>query len=259
MTNEIKFDDLKHRREAEEFRMVRARLQTAVRGIEIPQDLECRVRMSLARTPRQSTWNRNLMSIAAGIAVVMGVWLTWEVAGVRAVTTAQQKYVLAVSQKVATLMRVGLQPHIHCAVFRPLGKPADSRQDMDQWLAEYKELLPLVRAQVPASFELLTAHKCKFRRREFVHFQFRDGDRLLSVLIVHKEDGESFEVEGLLPALVESGLPMYDAAVQSLQMTGFETRDHLVYVVSNMPSRENLQIASGIAPVVKKILTRIEG
>ena len=40
MTNEIKFDDLKYRREAEEFREVRARVQSAVRGIEVPGDLK---------------------------------------------------------------------------------------------------------------------------------------------------------------------------------------------------------------------------
>jgi len=259
MTNEIKFDDLKYRREAEEFREVRACLQTAVRGIDVPKDLESRIRLSLADAPRKSSLNRNLMSIAAGFAVVLGMWLTWQVTGPRAVAIARQEYVLAVSQKVATIMRVGLQQHIHCAVFRPVGKPADSRQDMDSWLAEYKDLLPVVRAHAPAGFELLTAHKCKLRGREFVHFQFQEGDRLLSLLIVRKRDDESFESKGLLPALVESGLPMYNASVQAFELTGFETRDHLAYVVSNMPSKQNLQIASSIAPAVQKMLTRIEG
>jgi hypothetical protein len=259
MTNEIKFDDLKYRREAEEFQEIRARLQAAVRTVDVPDDLESRIRASLLETPRKPSWNRSLMSIAAGVAVVMGMWLTWQLAGVRNVTIAQQKYVLAVSQKVATIMRVGLQQHIHCAVFRPVGKPADARHDMVEWLADYKDLLPVVRAQVPASFELLTAHKCKYRGREFVHFQFQDGRKLLSLMIVHKRDGESFQVEGLLPALVESGLPMYNAGVQGYQMTGFESRDHLAYVISNMPSGENTRIAAAMAPVVKATLARIEG
>jgi hypothetical protein len=111
---------------------------------------------------------------------------------------------------------------------------------------------------VPPSFELLTAHKCKLRGREFVHFQFQDQAKLLSLFIVRKRDGESFEIEGVLPAMVESGLPMYNASVQSFQMTGFETRDHLAYVVSNMAAKENSQIATSIAPAVKQVLKRLE-
>jgi len=259
MTNEIKFDDLKYRREAEAFREIRTRLQSAARSVELPRDLESRIRLSLAEAPRKTVWNRNLMSIAAGIAIVMGTWLSWQVAGVRAVTGQRQNFAIAVSQKVATIMRVGLQQHIHCAVFRPLGKPADARADMDQWLAGYKDLLPAVREQVPASFELLTAHKCKFRGREFVHFQFQDKGKLLSLMIVRKREGESFEIEGLLPSMVQSGLPMYSAGVQKFEMTGFETRDHLAYVVSNMPAKENTQIAAGLAPKVKQFLTHMEG
>ena len=259
MTNEIKFDDLKYRREAEEFREIRARLQAAARAVEIPSGLESRVRLTLAEAPRATAWNRHLMSIAAGIAVVMGVWLSWQVFSIRAVTGERETYAVELSNKVATIMRVGLQQHIHCALQRKEGRPADSREDMDQWLAEYKDLLPQIRRQVPASFELLTAHKCKLRGREFVHFQFEDQDKLLSLFIVPKREGESFEIEGVLPAMVQSGLPMYNAGVQSFQMTGFETRDHLAYVVSNMDSRDNSRIASAIAPVVRQMLVRMEG
>ena len=259
MTNEIKFDDLKYRREAEEFREIRLRLQTAARSVEVPRGLESRVRVSLTEAPKRTAWNRQLMSIAAGLAVVMAGWLTWQVAAIRATTGERQSYALAVSQKVGTIMRVGLQQHIHCALLRKLGQPSDTLADMDHWLAEYKDLLPLVREQVPAGFELLTAHKCKRRGREFVHFQFQDHEKLMSLFIVRKRDGESFAMEGVLPAMVESGLPMYNAGVQSFQMTGFETREHLVYVVSNMPARENSQVARAIAPVVKRMLVRMEG
>ena len=261
MSNEIRFDELKYRREAEEFREVRARLQAAMNSVEVPRDLETRVRLSLAQTQARpaSNWNRRLMSIAAGIAIVIGGWLSVQVGNLRVVTEERQNYVLAISRKVATIMRVGLAQHIHCAVFREKGKPPDPREDMDLWLAEYKELLPVVRKQVPSNFELLTAHKCKYHGREFVHFQFEDHGKLLSLLIVNKRDGESFTVEGLAPALVESGLPMYSAGVQSFQMTAFETVNHLAYVVSNLPAQQNLQIASALGPAVKQLLARIGG
>ena len=248
MNNEIKFDDLIHPREAEEFSVLRARLRNAVRAMEVPPDLESRVRVALAAPPRNIEWQRRLMSIAAGVAVVTGVWLTWQVAGVRAITVQQQALILRVSSQVASIMRVGLNDHIHCAVLRDPKQPADPPELNEQNLGKYKDLLPIVRARVPADFHLLTAHKCRFDRREYVHFVFREGANLLSLVITRKRPGENF-----------AGAGLYSAGVQSYRMTGFETGDYLVYLVSNLPGRENTGIATAMAPSLRRVLAHLEG
>ena len=67
MKNQINFDDLKYRREAEEFREIRARLQSAVRAIEVPDDLELRVRFNLAEAHAPAaSWNRREESDPGG-------------------------------------------------------------------------------------------------------------------------------------------------------------------------------------------------
>ena len=192
MNNEIKFDDLKHRREAEEFSIIRARLQSAVRGVEVPAELESKVRLMLAEPPPRSDWQRHLMSVAAGIAVVMGVWLSWQVTGMRMITGDRQSAILRVANQVASVMRVGLNDHIHCAVLRNPTRPADPPELNAQNLGQYKDLLPMVRERVPAGFQLLTAHKCHYDRREFVHFVFKEGTSLLSLVITRKRAGEAF-------------------------------------------------------------------
>jgi hypothetical protein len=42
----------------------------------------------------------------------------------------------------------------------------------------------------------------------------------------------------------------------ALAVAGFETRDHVSHVISNLPAREKTQIASAVSPVVKVLLVK---
>jgi hypothetical protein len=239
MKDEIRFENWRLRRETEEFREIRARLKTAVRRVEVPDRLEQRLRIALAEAPRARSWPRHPMAVTAGIVLAMGTWLAYRAADVLAIPHA----------RAAAILRVGLGQHIRCALSRPPAEPADPPETNLRNLAEYRGLLPVVRERVPRPFQLLTAHKCRFAGREFVHFTFRDGAKLLSILLTRKRGGEGFAARR----------SMYTAGVQSYQVAGFETRDHLVYVVSRLPASGNRRIAAALAPAVREVLARIEG
>ena len=169
---------------------------------------------------------------------------------------------MSVSGKVTPLMRVGLGDHVHCSVFRKFPKDPPPVERLEANLgAEYRVLLPIVQSNVPADYRLMIGHQCRYHSRRFVHLSFMNDSHLLSLVIAKKSDGkgedESFEAQGLLPALVESGIPMYQASVQRFAMNAFESKGYLVYLVSDLPTGDNSRMMTAMAPAVKGLLEKI--
>ena len=81
---------------------------------------------------------------------------------------------------------------------------------------------------------------------------------MLSMVITRKGEGESFATENMLPGLVQSGIPMYQQTVQRFQMAAFETRDYLVYFISDLPKQQNQDLMIALGPQVKDFLARLE-
>ena len=105
---------------------------------------------------------------------------------------------------------------------------------------------------------MMLAHECRYHRRQFVHLSLMDDSNLLSLIITRKTEGESFRTEDMLPALTQAGIPMYQSGVQRFQLTAFETRDHLVYFVSDLPKEQNTNLMLAVAPHVKNFLAILE-
>jgi hypothetical protein len=47
-------------------------------------------------------------------------------------------------------------------------------------------------------------------------------------------------------------------SVQGFEMASFETRDHLVYFISDLPAQENKAHLLAMAPAVKDLLGKLE-
>ena len=100
------------------------------------------------------------------------------------------------------------------------------------------------------------AHQCRYHGRQFVHLAVRNDSKLLSVVISLKRDGEGFTKENLPPVLVDSGIPLYRSSVQRFEIAGFESRNHLVYVISDLPNQKNMEIMTALAPAVSALLNK---
>ena len=59
--------------------------------------------------------------------------------------------------------------------------------------------------------------------------------------------------------LTESGLSVYRAGVQRFQMAAFETRDHLIYVISDLPQERNTELMRAMTPALSIYLSKLEG
>ncbi len=235
-------------------------LKHAVRSEAMPPYLEARIRNTIQSNARKSSMMRWLVPASAALLVCVGVTIAYQLGNLRITAASQEAYNGHVTNQVATIMRVGLGDHIHCAFFRKYPKNAPNVQDLAKSLGpEYSPLIPILRKHVPEDCVLMAAHECRYHGRKFVHLSMKGGSGLVSLLIARKGDGESFKTESLIPALVQSGIPIYRTGVQRFQVASFESRDHLVYFISDMGQQHNTDMMVAIAPQVKQLLANLEG
>ncbi len=237
------------------------RLKQAVRGVEAPEYLTTRIQAHLRATERPRMWRLNLAWAAVGAValICLTLGLAYQSGYLRLSPGSREAYIASVSNKIPMLMRVGLGDHVHCSVFRKFPKEAPKVADLEKKLpVEYRPMIQVVQRSVPADYRLMIAHECRYHARKFVHLSLKNDSHLLSLVIARKSDGESFEIEGLMPELVSSGIPVYRAGVQRFQLAAIESRDYLVYFISDLPGQQNTEMMTTMAPQVKELLRKIE-
>jgi hypothetical protein len=164
-------------------------------------------------------------------------------------------YIARVSASLAAVLKVGLGDHIHCSIFRKYPKEAPPIEKMERELGPtYSGLLPVVRGAVPQGYRVIMAHQCSYAGRKFIHLTFEKDGGLLSLVIARKQPGES--VEGLTPASQSSGIPIYQSAAGRYEVAGFEAGNYFAYVVSELRSKANLQVAGNLAAGVHEYLAK---
>ena len=247
--------------ELESRKALRQRVRGAALAVPGAPYLESRVRARLRETPKHSNWINRLMLAGAMAVLVIGIGaaVAYRSGYMRITGSAQESYIALVSSRVPALMRVGLGDHIHCTVYRTYPKNPPPATEFVRLLGpDYSALIPVVQQNVPSNFRLIMAHQCRYQSRRFVHLTMTNGTKLVSLVIARKGDGESFHAQDLLPALSDSGLPIYRAGVQRFQMAAFETRDRLVYIISDLPEGRNTELMRAMAPGIRGVLAKLE-
>jgi len=235
------------------------RLRTAVAGVPVPPFLEARIRSRVRAERLGRRWFPRLVSVTAAAAICFGLAITYQLGHLRLTVRSQESYIASVSTHIATLMRVGLGDFIHCSVFRKYPKnPPTTEEFVVKITPQYAGLIPIVRSQVPETYRMMLAHQCSYHGRKFIHLSLMNDSNMLSLVMTRKADGESFKTEDMLPALVQSGIPMYQSSVQRFQMTAFETHDYLVYFISDLSQQQNTDLMLALGPRLKDFLSRLE-
>ena len=242
-------------KEAQDRQSERTRLRTAVREVRVPPGLVGRVRDRLRQTRETRSKRFHVMAIAAALTVCFGSWVAYRVGVQRLTTAAQESYIAMTSRQVAAIMRVGLGDHLLCAVIRQ--RTNRPQVAVDNLPAEFRELIPIARQHVPGELPLILAHECRYHGRTYVHLIFRNDRNLLSLIVARKENGESFESANLPSTPSTSGVPIYAAGVGQFQVAAFESRDFLVYTVSDLPRQNNLALLVALSPALQNLLDRM--
>jgi hypothetical protein len=228
-----------------------------VQSVAVPAHLETRIRGSLRPDGQRSGWNGRWLAVAASVLICVGAALAYEFGWVS--TSSQEAYIASVSNQVATIMRVGLRDHLHCAVFRQYPQTPPKPEELEAKLGpRFAGLTQIVHDRVSNGCQLMLAHECRYHGRKFVHLGLTGNGRIVSVIIAEKGAGESFGIEGLIPAFSEAGIPVYRGGVQQFQIAAFESPRHLVYVISDLPQQNNTDMLLALAPGVQAFLKKLE-
>ena len=239
-------------------RALRFQVRSAVQNAEIPEYLETRVRARLASDRRRHSSALKLLPVAAAILILAVTTFAYQRGYMRWTPRSKESYIASISGQVAMLMRVGLGDHVHCAVFRKYPKnPPTTAEFVKKMGLEYRGVIPIVREHVPSDFQILLAHRCTYHTRQFVHVVLRSDSALLSVVIARKGEGEAFRAQELVPALSEAGISIYNSSVQRFQIAAFESRDDVVYVISDMAGQRNMEMMQALAPALKTYLDKL--
>jgi hypothetical protein len=150
--------------------------------------------------------------------------------------------------------------HIRCAMLGKSNLPVAAEELSGERLPlEFRGLLPAIQQDIPAGSKLIKAHECHYLGRTFAHLTFERDSHLVSLVITRKGDGEVLKSSDLKPTLMHSGIPIYEAGVQQFEISSFETRDHLIYTISDLPHIGNLDFMVSLATPLLKFFHQIEG
>ncbi len=229
---------------------LKSRLKMAMQSEPMPAHLETRVRASLRSATPPSEGRRSWFwtaSAAGAMALVAMGFFAYR----------QQHYstIAEMTQSVSRIVRVGLEDHLHCTILRHQPKVPKPLETMKEELGpRYAALLPAVSAHVPEGYQVLDAHHCHYRGREFVHLVMNQGARYVSVVVANQQPGESFSTEQLVPALAHSGLSFYQQGNGRFRIAGFESAKHLVYIISDLPEEQNRQLMMAMGGDLQRAL-----
>ncbi len=210
---------------------------------------------------KSTSWGRWLSAAAVFFVVCAGLWMAVQTrpAPYDLDRAAQETYIDSLYAQVAAAIRVGLGDHVHCSFFRKFAKDPPTFDQMAKKMGpDWVGLVPLVEERVPDEYRVMLAHRCGYRGRKFVHLALQSDEELLSVVITEKRAGDAFSRENLISLLDRSGISIYGQGVERFQTAGFESRDYLAFVVSDLTREGNLKLAASLAPAVSRFLARLE-
>jgi len=241
---------------------LRGRLRTAVQGIVAPASVLDRVAAQSRMAPASrsgSPWLTWSVAGAAAAILTMTLGIAYQFGHLRLTPASQESYIGTISSRLASVMRVGLGDHVHCAVFRKYPRQAPPPETVAAEIGpDYFPLVQLVRDHIPGNQRVVMAHRCRYHGRRFAHLTMVDGSHLTSLVIAERQPGETFQSSGLAPALSDAGLPIYHSSVQRFQINGFQTSRHLVYLVSDLSQDANQRMMASLARPVRDLLDKLE-
>jgi hypothetical protein len=238
---------------------LRKRMRTVARDVEIPRELGDRIRFSVSQEAAKGyrtsvPYGRSLLAIAAAAVMAAAGFYYWPAQDARPVhEETQAEFIARVAKPLPPVMRVGLTQHVHCGVFREYPPIAPKLIDMAREQGLSPALINAVETNTPQGCHVVMAHQCSYNGRTYTHVIARGDNRLMSLLITQRVNGEGFD-NALKSVATVVNTPIFAAASDRYSVDAFETPEYLVYLVSDFDAAENLQALKAMTPGLRAAL-----
>jgi len=210
---------------------------------------------------RRFRWQPHTLALAATLLIAVSVGAAYQLRQLWSAAVDQDSYIAKISEGVTTIMRVGLKDHIHCVTFRKWPKETPKVDELVTAMEpKYRPVATIVGANMPKNYEIVKAHHCAYRERNYVHIAMKDADgKYFSLVLARKEAGETFASSSLRRVLDKPNFAVYGENVERFQIAGFETRDYLAYVIGDTTTENNTRLAGTLAAPLREFLDSLEG
>ena len=157
---------------------------------------------------------------------------------------------------VASVLAIGVSDHVQCAIkghnYPDIANPPEKLRE--KLGPQYAGLLEVVQQKLPG-FEILEAHICSIPNspRKYIHFITRGRGTILSVILT-KREGAQFPTGKRFVSGSSGSVSLYEAHLEGMNAAGFESKEYLGFVVSDLSQDATVQIASALAPPLKAAL-----
>jgi len=239
-------------------------LKQTVNSEPVPGAVRERIQAALRKegsaVESRSPWSRWPLAAAAGLLLALSgvgtlqLWKSLRTSG-EITLTAQD---LTLSEQAAAVLKIGISDHIHCVIESHADKRLLSAEQMAEKLGQsYAGLVPALKTELPEGFFISLGHRCSVNGRKFVHLVLKNDTKVASLIITDK-NGVNFPNSGpRTSTVIAEGITLHQDRLESLEAVGFQSKDHLAFIVSSLEHNENLQIATRIAPSVNRFLEQL--
>ncbi len=230
---------------------IRQLLRQAVMRDYAPARLERRIRRKL----RESRPGILPMHFQWALAAAAGVLLA--VTGFQLARVWSPEDPMLQAGRGEKILELGAADHLNCAINHGMADRQFTTEQMKQELGpDYEGLTALVHDASAEGYDVVVGHRCHFIGREFVHFIMRQDSRIVSLAIT-KEQEDSLSGSGMLESIRLEGVPVYQSRIREYEVAGFQSRNHLAFVVSDLPPEEHSRLASKFVPPVSTFLSNL--
>jgi len=150
---------------------------------------------------------------------------------------------------IAAVDRDAVENHKVCALSYPPDWTFD-RQRVERELTP--RFSPLIHAidRNRTSYELIEGHICSYQQRKYAHLIFRSHGHTVSVFIEH-DDPRANPKSSRPREIAQTSYTAY-------QVASVDTAIHRIFLVSDLPSVENLALANQLFPLTLGFIQKLE-
>jgi len=214
-----------------------------------------RVQMALNRekVPRISAKTKiRWAALAASLILALALGLAyWRIGNISKQATSSEVNTppSPTSVLISTVDRDAVENHKVCALSYPPNWTFDQQRVVRELTPRFAPLIQTIDGK-SASYQLIEGHICSYHQKKYAHLIFRSHGHTFSVFI-EPDDPRGKQQSSRPLEIAQTGYTAY-------QVASVDTGIHRIFLVSDLPSAENLAFANQLFPLTLGFIQKLE-